>query len=439
MVLFTNNVYAHICFLFSYSFSFSSLKKLEAPSLNCVQLVYDELMKQAMSIVTPMMSRYTNLHKTLHNVARTVIAERMGETRQLVTTLIAMEQAHINTSHPDFTQNISLNDMLTNKGKNGRRTERGGPSNQNHGRNASSTSASSGESKTSEMLIEGWMEIKKEKMMGSRWSRQWGEIRDRVLIYSKTDHQHNRYDSHSSNHATVRGSMVGGLQMDETINPLQAVQEHTHDPKEKNVPLNGGSINMLEDQISFVFTPSVGKQITMRCPDRNTASKWVQSITVALSTDTWNAYVEGQMKRRSGPTRMRSPSAHAMVSSGSATQNRAVISQGGERGRRFASGSMSDNDIVQAQVIEHLLDSYYDIVRVKVQDSVPKAITLKLVNAVKKTLHGELVAQIYGNEEKINRLLSESDDAQRKRDQLTEVLGLMEEAMAAVQQVQTGI
>jgi hypothetical protein len=90
--------------------------------LNCVQLVYDELMKQAMSIVTPMMSRYTNLHKTLHNVARTVIAERMGETRQLVTTLIAMEQAHINTSHPDFTQNISLNDMLTNKGKNGRRT-----------------------------------------------------------------------------------------------------------------------------------------------------------------------------------------------------------------------------------------------------------------------------------------------------------------------------
>ena len=93
----------------------------------------------------------------------------------------------------------------------------------------------------------------------------------------------------------------------------------------------------------------------------------------------------------------------------------------------------------QAQVIEHLLDSYYDIVRIKVQDSIPKAITLKLVNEVKKTLHSELVSQMYGNEEQINKLLNENEGAQKKRTQLKEVLGLMEEAMQAVNEVQSGI
>ena len=100
---------------------------------------------------------------------------------------------------------------------------------------------------------------------------------------------------------------------------------------------------------------------------------------------------------------------------------------------------MSENDIVQSQVIENLLDSYYDIVRTKIQDSVPKAITLKLVNEVKKVLHSELVSTMYGNEEKINQLLAEAEGAQRKREQLQAVLALMEEAMLAVQEVQVGM
>ena len=196
------------------------------------------------------------------------------------------------------------------------------------------------------MLIEGWLELKKKGVMGSRWSRQWGEIRDRVLIYSKTEHhQHNRDASHAS-----MSSLGGGEEM---MNPLQAASQNNfsqHDNiKEKNIPLNGGSVELLDDHSSFVFTPSIGTQITMRCPDRNAAQKWVHAISVALSQETWNAYVDGQNKQKSSPTRLRSPSAHAMVASGSATQQSArsggVISHGGPRGRRIASGSMSDNDI----------------------------------------------------------------------------------------------
>ena len=116
-----------------------------------------------------------------------------------------------------------------------------------------------------------------------------------------------------------------------------------------------------------------------------------------------------------------------------------VISQGSRRGARRATASMTDNDIVQAQVIEHLLDSYFDIILKKIQDSVPKAITLKLVNEVKKVLQTELVTQLYGNEEQINKLMAESEGAQEKRDKLVEVLALMEEAMSAVNEVRSEI
>jgi dynamin 1-like protein len=390
--------------------------------LHCVQLIYDELMKQAMSIVTGSMLRYANLNRTIHSVARQVIADRMVETRQLVSTLIEMEQAHINTNHPHFSQNISLGDMLSDR--TGSRRNRATKKSSNKSAEKYDSSSSSNESKVSAMLIEGWLEKKKSGLTGTRWERQWFEIRDRMLIYSKTDNEGHKHSQSSMS-----------LDSSEMINPLAAAKHHSpkDDQKEKNISLNDGSINLLEDQVSFVFSPVVGKQITLRCPDPNSAQKWVHSIKVALSQESWNDYVQGLSMH----TRMRSPSATAMVNSGKAKQQ--TISAGGDRGRRFASHSMSDNDIVQAQVIENLLDSYYDIVKTKVLDSVPKAITLKLVNTVKKTLHGELVSKLYGDEEQINKLLSESEGAQRKRDKLKEVLGLMEEAMHAVNEVQSGI
>lgn len=263
------------------------------------------------------------------------------------------------------------------------------------------------------------------------------EVRDRMLVYAKTDHQHKSYDKHASH--SSQSSFSGSSE--EMTNPLMS--QNSSSDNEKNVSLNGGSVELLDDGVSFYFTPSIGKQITMRCPDQSTAQKWVHSITVALSQDTWDSYVHGQARQEGGAgggaARMRSPSAHAMVAAGSANNQAGSYGGNARRGPRQASGSMSENDIVQSQVIENLLDSYYDIVRTKIQDSVPKAITLKLVNEVKKVLHSELVSTMYGNEEKINQLLAEAEGAQRKREQLQAVLALMEEAMLAVQEVQVGM
>ena len=68
----------------------------------------------------------------------------------------------------------------------------------------------------------------------------------------------------------------------------------------------------------------------------------------------------------------------------------------------------------------------------------PKAITLKLVNEVSKTMHTELVGAMYGDPGKIDELMAETPETQQKRDRLVEVLALMEQAMSAIAEVQSG-
>lgn len=54
-----------------------------------------------------------------------------------------------------------------------------------------------------------------------------------------------------------------------------------------------------------------------------------------------------------------------------------------EAARREAAASAKSPYEMQANVLRRLLQSYFEIVRKKIQDSVPKAIILKLVNKVR--------------------------------------------------------
>ena len=99
--------------------------------------------------------------------------------------------------------------------------------------------------------------------------------------------------------------------------------------------------------------------------------------------------------------------------------------------------SMTNSDVIQTRVVETLLTEYFEIVRKKILDSIPKAITLKLVSNVSKSLHTELVQALY-DPAKVNELLSETAETEAKRERLSSVLKMMEEARLAVQQVMIG-
>ncbi|TXT11074.1 hypothetical protein VHUM_01825 [Vanrija humicola] len=78
------------------------IKLLEPPSLRCVELVYEELMKICHNCTSPELQRFPRLHTQLVEVISELLRERLGPTSDYVSSLIAIQAAYINTNHPDF-------------------------------------------------------------------------------------------------------------------------------------------------------------------------------------------------------------------------------------------------------------------------------------------------------------------------------------------------
>ncbi|RUP48633.1 Dynamin central region-domain-containing protein [Jimgerdemannia flammicorona] len=78
------------------------IKLLEPPSLRCVELAYEELMKICHSCGSKELQRFPRLHAKLLEVVSDLLRERLGPTSQYVESLLSIQRAYINTNHPDF-------------------------------------------------------------------------------------------------------------------------------------------------------------------------------------------------------------------------------------------------------------------------------------------------------------------------------------------------
>lgn len=79
------------------------IKRLEEPSLKCVSLVYDELVRILSQLLQKSLyRRYPQLKETVHNVIISFFKKAMDPTNKLVKDLVAMESCYVNTGHPDF-------------------------------------------------------------------------------------------------------------------------------------------------------------------------------------------------------------------------------------------------------------------------------------------------------------------------------------------------
>ena len=79
------------------------IKRLEDPSLKCVSLVYDELVRILGQLLQKaLFRRYPQLKEKFHGVVINFFRKVMDPTNKLVRDLVAMEACYINTGHPDF-------------------------------------------------------------------------------------------------------------------------------------------------------------------------------------------------------------------------------------------------------------------------------------------------------------------------------------------------
>jgi dynamin 1-like protein len=80
----------------------TQIKRLEAPAQQCVDLVYDELQRVASQCETSDIKRFEQLRDSIIDVVNQLLRERLVPTQRMISDLVRIELAHINTSHPDF-------------------------------------------------------------------------------------------------------------------------------------------------------------------------------------------------------------------------------------------------------------------------------------------------------------------------------------------------
>ena len=76
--------------------------RLESPSLQCVQLVYEELRRIVTEIEMPELQRFQNLRKKIIEVMYALLNKQLKPTNEMIKNLVKIQDSYINTYHPDF-------------------------------------------------------------------------------------------------------------------------------------------------------------------------------------------------------------------------------------------------------------------------------------------------------------------------------------------------
>ncbi|KPP72325.1 dynamin-1-like protein-like, partial [Scleropages formosus] len=87
------------------------VKRLEEPSLRCVELVHEEMQRiiqHCSNYSTQELLRFPKLHDAIVEVVTSLLRKRLPITNDMVHNLVAIELAYINTKHPDFADACGL-------------------------------------------------------------------------------------------------------------------------------------------------------------------------------------------------------------------------------------------------------------------------------------------------------------------------------------------
>ncbi|XP_034825240.1 dynamin-1-like protein isoform X8 [Maniola hyperantus] len=87
------------------------IRRLEDPSLRCVELVHEEMQRIVQHCGTEVqqeMQRFPRLHQRIVDVVTLLLRTRLPATNSMVENLVAIELAYINTKHPDFRSEAAL-------------------------------------------------------------------------------------------------------------------------------------------------------------------------------------------------------------------------------------------------------------------------------------------------------------------------------------------
>lgn len=93
-----------------------------------------------------------------------------------------------------------------------------------------------------------------------------------------------------------------------------------------------------------------------------------------------------------------------------------------------ASGSLSDRETTDTEIIKLLIQSYFGIVKRTVSDLVPKAIMFNLVVHSKDNLQRELLTELYSKKDLLEEAMKESEFISQRRAECKKMIGALQKA-----------
>lgn len=366
------------------------IKLLEEPSRRCVELVYEELMKIVHLICNAGsnldMTRYPKLQAKLMETVSDLLRERLGPTIKYVESMIEIQQAYINTNHPNFVGAAKAMATVVEERRRQRETE-----------------------------LQSRMRIATLKILSKHKETEDSDDTETELPNGHLDSKDIDID-----------------QVDDEIKP-PVVHKHKRSDSTRTLHTHKSDLTSHghESYFNYFFgkDPIMHQQHLQAQAQLNpTPFKFPlpQEPTLQFNNNFINngGNVHADVKSLSLEDRSQSP---------------VVEQENGhvphlEHGEESSLNELNEREQLECELIRRLIVSYFGIVREIVQDQVPKSIMCLLVNYIKTHIQNRLVVKLY-NEKYFDELLQEDELIQMEREKCINLLKTYREASKVISDV----
>ena len=407
------------------------IAKLKGPSLECAELVFQELMRMVYQCTRQDMKRFTKLVDKVSTTTEAMLRRQLNHTRQMVTDMIMMELAYINIHHPNFVgTHGAIRDLMSQKG--GLETVQKADSEKKQGGEAT-VAANNVLGLSKNKVHDGPMNKR-----GRNFPWSWGKRY--FLVDGSRVRPALHYFNDPQKASECRGTMLLTNCIIEEIAEDKASVKHCFQVIQEDQIENGEPLRWLvhcaaEDEVD-AWINAIQKCAPVRrvrrlgdtddeeVDDRDDYTARVDTGVVAVPKG--SAAVIARIFGSAAAMRIQKENA-----AGDQVRLPKVPASAKLAGR------ITDSEQLRIDVCRGMIPSYFNVVRRNLVDGVPKTIMHVLVNEVKDQMQNCLLDCLYGDRSQdIAELLEEDRDIVRQKERCKVFLGLLDRAMDVVQEAQ---
>ncbi|KAI9067912.1 hypothetical protein FKP32DRAFT_1643115 [Trametes sanguinea] len=377
------------------------IKLLEAPSLRCVELVYEELVKICHNCTSSELQRFPRLHAQLVEVVSELLRERLGPTTEYTQSLIDIQTAYINTNHPAFISGSAAAAAALSPAPPKQVLPR-----HKHIEPSQPASAES---------INGVPSQEEDDESTDEPTLNGNSVRDARSV-SSTIHDRSRAGAASA-------PPIGAGTVGSSSHRHQSPKGHHHSSRHvsgSTTAIAGhGSGTAKETFLNYFFGQNGPGPLAGSTVDRANAAHGLAPVGRDIS----GADPSLETGLMAGKRSMENNAAFDMKSLGKHIE---AVSD--------TSGHMTLREEMETNLIRSLIQSYFNIVRQTIQDLVPKAIMHLLVNNTSQQVQNRLVASLY-RPELFGDLLNEDEALVAERARVKALLDAYRDAFKTLSEV----